>query len=80
MSSYHGKWGFDNMSHLKPVVDQANLLLSFRYPPYSKATVKLLRFILPFRYSRRKVIKLLMALVFIILFFVFVLPCLLKHK
>ena len=80
MSSYHGKWGFDNMSHLKPVLDQANLLLSFRYPPYSKTTIKLLRFIMPFRYSRRKVIKFLMALVFIILFFVFVVPCLLKHK
>ena len=80
MSSYHGKWGFDNMSHLKPVLDQANLLLSFRYPPYSKTTIKLLRFIMPFRYSRRKVIKFLMALVFIILFFVFVVPCLLKYK
>ena len=41
MSAYHGKWGFDNMSHLKPVIDQASILFSVRYPPYSKSSIKL---------------------------------------
>ena len=74
MSSYHGKWGFDNMSHLKPVVDQASFLLSFRYPPYSRVALKLIRFIMPFKYSRNKTIKCLIALLFIFVFFVFLLP------
>ena len=57
MSAYHGKWGFDNMSHLKPVVDQASILFSFRYPPYSKTALKFLRFIIPFKYGRCQLIK-----------------------
>ena len=74
MSSYHGKWGFDNMSHLKPVVDQPSLLLPLRYPPYSKSALKLLSFVLPFQYNRRQIIRFIMCLILIILFLCFVLP------
>ena len=72
MSSYHGKWGFDNMSHLKPVLDQSSLFIPFRYPPFSNSSVKLLKFILPFPYSRRQLIRCLglIILIFIILFYV----------
>ena len=80
MSSYHGKWGFDNMSHLKPVVDQASLLLTFRYPPYSKSMIKLLKFILPFQHSRNQIIKCLLFLIFLILFIIFVLPRFLRSN
>ena len=74
MSAYHGKWGFDNMSHLKPVVDQANMLFSFRYPPYSKNALKFLRFIIPFKYGRGQLIKRILCLIMIILFIFCVLP------
>ena len=71
MSSYHGKWGFDNMSHLKPVLDQSSLLIPLRYPPFdNKSIVKLLKFLLPFPYSRRQVIRffILLILAFIVIF------------
>ena len=74
MSSYHGKWGFDNMSHLKPVVDQPSLLLPLRYPPYSKSALKLLSFVLPFQYNRRQIIRFIMCLILIIPFLCFLLP------
>ena len=74
MSSYHGNWGFDNMSHLKPIVDQSSLLLSFRYPPYSKSALKLLKFVIPFKYNRNQLIKFFMYLILLILFPIFILP------
>ena len=80
MSSYHGKWGFDNMSHLKPIVDQSSLLLSFRYPPYSKSALKLLKFVIPFKYNRNQVIKFFMYLILLILFLIFILPRFICNK
>ncbi|MEM7136057.1 MAG: aldehyde dehydrogenase family protein [Myxococcota bacterium] len=36
MGSYHGKWGFDTFSHLKPVFKKATWIdPPFTYPPYS---------------------------------------------
>jgi len=32
--AYHGKWGFDNLSHLKPVLDRGQSVLGMRYPPF----------------------------------------------
>ena len=80
MSAYHGKWGFDNMSHLKPVVDQASFLLSLRYPPYSKSALRLLKAVIPCKYNRRQVIRCLLALILIIIFLVCVLPKFLCKK
>ena len=80
MSSYHGKWGFDNMSHLKPVIDQASMLFSFRYPPYSKTSLGLSKRVLLMKYSRRQVIRCLLCLILIILFVVCILPKFLGKK
>ena len=80
MSAYHGKWGFDNMSHLKPVVDQASFLLSLRYPPYSKSALRLLKAVIPCKYNRRQVIRCVLALILIIIFLVCVLPKFLCKK
>ena len=80
MSAYHGKWGFDNMSHLKPVVDQASFLLSLRYPPYSKSALRLLKAVIPCKYNRRQVIRCVLALILIIIFLVCVLPKFLRKK
>jgi aldehyde dehydrogenase (NAD+) len=80
MSSYHGKWGFDNMSHLKPIVDQASLLLTLRYPPYSKSALNLLKKVIPFKYNRRQVIRFFMCIICLILFVIYVLPRLICKK
>lgn len=34
MSAYHGKYGFDNFSHLKSVVISSRFKIPFLYPPY----------------------------------------------
>lgn len=34
MSNYHGKYGFDNFSHLKSVVISSKFKVPFLYPPY----------------------------------------------
>ena len=80
MSSYHGKWGFDNMSHLKPIVDQASLLVTLRYPPYSKSALNLLKKVIPFKYNRRQVIRFFMCIICLILFVIYVLPRLICKK
>ncbi len=43
MGRYHGKFGFDTFSHLKPVMTRRFILdVALRYPPYSKLKDKLL--------------------------------------
>lgn len=42
---YHGRYGFDSCSHLKPVMNKMVLniwLLSCRYPPYTESKFKTL--------------------------------------
>ena len=80
MSAYHGKWGFENMSHLKPVVDQSTLFLPFRYPPFSNFDVKLLKIVLPFPYSRGQILRFFFFIILALLFLIFVIPSLLGKK
>lgn len=42
LSSYHGKYGFDNFSHLKSVVESSKFKIPFLYPPY-KIDIKLFK-------------------------------------
>ncbi len=43
MGRYHGKWGFDTFSHLKPVMTRSfRFDVVLRYPPYSKLKDKIL--------------------------------------
>jgi len=74
MNAYHGKWGFDNMSHLKPVVDQTSFYIPMRYPPFGVTQVKLMQFLLTFRYSTRQVLKFSCFIAVMILFICFCLP------
>jgi len=46
MGSYHGKFGFDNMSHMKPVMDRRPTVLGIRYPPFTTRNTKILSFML----------------------------------
>jgi len=44
MGRYHGKWGFDTFSHLKPVVKRSFMFdVDLRYPPYTDFKQKLLK-------------------------------------
>jgi len=44
MGRYHGKWGFDTFSHVKPVFEKpTGLDPSIAYPPYTNVKRKLLR-------------------------------------
>lgn len=44
MGRYHGRWGFDQLSHLKPVVHRSFWFdIDVRYPPYTKTKQKLLK-------------------------------------
>jgi aldehyde dehydrogenase (NAD+) len=45
--AYHGKWGFESLSHMKPVLKQSQMMLRFRYPPFPGKHENIMRFILP---------------------------------
>ena len=46
MGSYHGKWGFDTFSHLKPIMHRSFLAdAPIRYAPYSSWKQKLLKWL-----------------------------------
>lgn len=43
MGRYHGQWGFDTFSHLKPVMTRRFIMdIKLRYPPYSRLKDKIL--------------------------------------
>ena len=43
MGRYHGRFGFDTFSHLKPVMTRRFMLdVALRYPPYSRLKDKVL--------------------------------------
>jgi aldehyde dehydrogenase (NAD+) len=44
-SAYHGRWGFDNLSHLKPVMDKKQVLVKMRYPPFTQGKKKVMMFL-----------------------------------
>ena len=49
MGSYHGKWGFDTFSHLKPVLHKSFFAdIPIRYAPYSNWKQKVFKFIAKF--------------------------------
>lgn len=41
----HGRWGFDNLSHLKPIMDKGQQLMKFRYPPFDEKKLKVFKFL-----------------------------------
>ena len=58
MGAYHGKWGFQNMSHWKPILDQSQLIVNLRYPPYDYTKGKLLKMaLIKFNYGRNQLIN-----------------------
>lgn len=67
-SAYHGKFGFDNLSHLKPVLDRKEMLMKLRYPPFTDGKQKVLRFALfNVNFTQKKLINVLMLVGFLVL-------------
>ena len=42
-SAYHGKFGFFNLSHLKPVMDRSSGVLPLRYPPFTSSKISIMK-------------------------------------
>ena len=42
-SAYHGKHGFFNLSHMKPVMDRSSKVLTLRYPPFTNSKVSIMK-------------------------------------
>ena len=80
MGHYHGKWGFENMSHLKPVLDQSSLLIPLRYPPFGSSKIKILKFLLNISYGRGQVIKFVIFIFLVFLAILYLLPRLLGRR
>ncbi len=61
MGSYHGQFGFDNCSHLKPVFNKLTLNafpFSTRFPPYTDFKKKILLFLYGYMaIDQKKIIK-----------------------
>ena len=46
MGAYHGKWGFDTFSHLKPILHKSFFAdMPVRYAPYSNWRQKIFKFL-----------------------------------
>jgi len=58
MGAYHGKWGFQHMSHWKPIVNQNNYIaIPMRYPPYSVKIKKLLKmFLKDYNFGQKQIL------------------------
>lgn len=42
-SAYHGKYGFDALSHQKPILDRSHMVVPIRYPPFTSGKESLMR-------------------------------------
>jgi aldehyde dehydrogenase (NAD+) len=63
-SAYHGKWGFDNLSHLKPVMDKKQVLLKLRYPPFTGSKKKVMTWLVNnATFTQSKLVKMISFIV-----------------
>ena len=67
-AAYHGKFGFDNLSHMKAVLDRKEMLLPLRYPPFTNGKKKILRFAINnLGFTQSKVVNVLLMIVVLVL-------------
>jgi aldehyde dehydrogenase (NAD+) len=75
-SAYHGIIGFNNMSHLKPVMDTSQLLLKLRYPPFTNSKQRTMRFLLKnVKFTQYGLLKLFLYTTLLIVSFYLVRNC-----
>lgn len=57
-AAYHGKWGYDAFSHIKPVFERPQLLMKLRYPPFTNDKKRILTFLMNYaHFSQYDLIK-----------------------
>ena len=79
MGAYHGKWGFQHMSHWKPIINQSNILIPVRYPPYTANIKKLLKtFLNYYNFGQKQILKLVLYAILAIVLLVVLLKYLFK--
>jgi aldehyde dehydrogenase (NAD+) len=68
-SAYHGVWGFDNLSHLKPVMERpARPLMKMRYPPFDQGKQRTMKFCLnTFTFTQYQFLKGVVSIVTILM-------------
>jgi len=72
MGSYHGKYGFDNMSHIKPILDRKPQVMGLRYPPFTPKNQKTMKFLLNYaNFTQRTAFRFLFTLGLLIMAFYF---------
>ena len=72
IGSYHGKYGFDNMSHLKPVLDRKPQVVSFRYPPFTARSQSIMKFLINnVRFTQNEAFKFILYVSVIIICIMF---------
>lgn len=55
--AYHGKFGFDSLSHLKPVMDRGSTVVPFRYPPFTNSKQSVMRKLLKLDFSQNSALS-----------------------
>jgi len=71
-SAYHGITGFNNMSHLKPVMDKSQLLLKLRYPPFNDKKKNIIKGLMTLSHiTQHKLLKIILWTALILSVFYF---------
>lgn len=71
-SAYHGISGFNNLSHLKPVMEKSQMLVKSKFPPFTESRVRMMKTLMPFSHlTQNKFLKTLLwtSLLLIIFYF-----------
>lgn len=66
-SACHGKYGFESVSHMKPVMVRKAQVVPFRYPPFNDTRKTILTFLLKLKTTQSSFVK---FLIFSVVFFV----------
>lgn len=70
--AYHGKYGFDAFSHLKPIMDRDYKIIPLRYPPFTKTKQHLMKkLLLMSKFTQKGLMRGIVILVLLISIFVF---------
>jgi aldehyde dehydrogenase (NAD+) len=60
IGSYHGRYGFENMSHIKPVMDRKPQIMPLRYPPFTSGNISKMKFLLNLTFTQEKAFRVLL--------------------
>ncbi len=65
--AYHGKFGFDSLSHIKPIMDRGSRVIPFRYPPFTNSKQSIMKKLLKLDFSQGSAISKLCILTILLM-------------